>query len=335
MKMTKMTLMAAAAFGLAAGAQATEVFDFVGRLENGTQHGERRSASAKPARKSPPAQQTTRPEYTKYKLRTGEVVNMSEAQKNNANHHWRAATPQEVAKWAADITVMIIVEENDGTFSSGTGFFINPTMVLTNWHVIRNIKHIRVIDHNNVKYNDATFYCGSAPLDVALLKIPSANSKSCEFIADSDWEQIGEKVYVYGNPQGVEGTFSEGMLSSVRYNGAIFQISAPLDYGSSGSPVFNEYGRVIGIISKKMESSAQINFAISSNAIFEALGLTCGDHPQGFNLGITTGVELRNQDNIATDTAAERRNTATSQTETPATSSIDAPVPTYHILPQS
>src|SRR5262249_42264182 len=130
--MNKIILTAAAAIMLASGAQATEVFNFVGRLENGNQHSERPSASAKPARKAPPSQ-PARSGHTTYKLRTGEVVKMSESQYYIANHLWRASTPQEVARNAARITVMIIVQKNDGTFSSGTGFFLNHNQVLTNY----------------------------------------------------------------------------------------------------------------------------------------------------------------------------------------------------------
>src|SRR4029077_11299839 len=127
-------------------------------------------------------------------------------------------------KEAARITVMIIVEKNDGTMASGTGFFITADTVLTNYHVGRGIKHIAVIDYNNVRYDDAKLWSWNQSLDVATFKIPSANSKYTAYpVTDSDWEEIGEKVYVYGNPQGIDGTFSEGMLSSTRSNGAIFQ----------------------------------------------------------------------------------------------------------------
>ena len=71
-------------------------------------------------------------------------------------------------------------------------------------------------------------------------------------MTDSNWERPGEKVYVFyvfGDPEGMEWSFTDGLLSAERANGAIFQVSAPLGHGSSGSPVFNEYGLVIGMIS--------------------------------------------------------------------------------------
>lgn len=266
-------------------------------------------ASAAPRQQSPLANlanrspaQPARSGCTTYKLRTGEVVQMSKSQYNIANRVWRTATPQEIATYAAQITVTIIVEKNDGGKMLGTGFFNTPNQVLTNWHVVRGAKSITVIDSKHVKY-DATVRFPNQSMDVTSLNVPGANSKFAWFATDSDWEQVGEKVYIYGNPQGFEGTFSQGMLSSLRANGAILQIAAPLDHGNSGSPVFNEYGLVIGIVCRKVEdSSAELNFAISTNAMFEAVQMINSEHPKGFNLGITVGLELRNQEEIAADT---------------------------------
>jgi hypothetical protein len=199
--------------------------------------------------------------------------------------------------------------QKSGKSMLGTGFFVSNHLVETNWHVARDASSISVIDSNHVRYDDGELQSYNPSMDLALLNISSANSKDYAALAtDSDWEQVGEKVYIYGNPEGLEGTFSEGMLSACRANGVIFQISAPLDHGSSGSPVFNEYGLVIGIISRKIDSSAQLNFAISSNAIFEVERGTNADHPNGFfNLSITTGLELRSKDEIAVDTAFDQK----------------------------
>jgi S1-C subfamily serine protease len=287
-------LTAVAAFTLATGAQAEA----------------KSIPKAQPVRPVPTPPQA----ISTYKLRNGAVALMSESQKNIANGWWRPAIPQNIAREAARITVTIVVKKNDGSSMLGTGFVCDYTQVLkvlTNWHVVRDAKSITVIDSNQVRYDDGTISNHNPSLDLAMINIPSANNgnlkSNIRVVTDSDWEQIGEKVYVYGNPQGVEGTFSEGMISASRANGAIFQISAPLDHGSSGSPVFNEYGLLIGIVSSKIDSSAQLNFAISSNAIMEALSTTNDDHPKGFNLGIITGLDLRGKDDIAVDTAFDQK----------------------------
>jgi len=277
--MMKIT-MAAATLVLAAGAQA-------------------KSTVVRKAQPAPTAQPTP---FTTYKLRTGEVVNMSDSQKNIINGVWHTPSPQRIAAVAARITVTILVEKNDGTSMLGTGFYTDKNHVLTNWHVVRNAKKITVIDSDRVRYEGATIVNGNPSMDVGVISVPGADSKYVSWLdTDSDWEQVGEKVYVYGNPEGLEGTFSDGMLSSIRADGAIFQISVPIDHGNSGSPVFNQYGLVIGIVSMGLDSKAQLNFAISTNAIMEALRGTNADHPKGFNLGITKGLELRNREELAMD----------------------------------
>ena len=80
-------------------------------------------------------------------------------------------------------------------------------------------------------------------------------------------------MIVMGNPRGLLGTVVEGLISAIRMNGALFQISAPISEGSSGSPVFNEDGYVIGIATMMMTKGQNLNFAIASNIIYDAMYL--------------------------------------------------------------
>ena len=160
-------------------------------------------------------------------------------------------------------------------------------------------------DSSGGQYN-ATLWSANPAADLAILNVADARSNHwASFATDSDWVEVGEKVYIYGNPLGIEGTFTDGMLSAVRNNGAMLQISAPLDRGSSGSPVFDAYGKVIGIDDLVMaEGAAELNLAISSNVIIEAQKLKNADHPNGFNIGVTTDLELRSPEQIDADNAA-------------------------------
>ena len=71
---------------------------------------------------------------------------------------------------------------------------------------------------------------------------------------------------LFGNPQGLEGTFSQGIVSSIRVLGAdkILQITAPISPGSSGGPVLNEKGQVIGVSVATFRGGQNLNFAIPS-----------------------------------------------------------------------
>lgn len=81
---------------------------------------------------------------------------------------------------------------------------------------------------------------------------------------------VGDTVYVAGNPEGLEGTFSQGIISAVR--GRYIQITAPISHGSSGGPVLNQKGEVIGIAASSFNEGQNLNFAIGVSDLQLLLG---------------------------------------------------------------
>src|SRR5262249_21669550 len=81
--------------------------------------------------------------------------------------------------------------------------------------------------------------------------------------------QIGEQIYVAGNPEGLEGTFSQGIISAIRElpAGRILQITAPISPGSSGGPVLNQQGQVIGVAFATLRDGQNLNFALPSSHV--------------------------------------------------------------------
>jgi serine protease Do len=77
----------------------------------------------------------------------------------------------------------------------------------------------------------------------------------------------GEKVLVIGNPEGLRGTVSDGIISAFRENRSLIQITAPISPGSSGSPVLDETGQVIGMATLVEKEGQNLNFAISAEVI--------------------------------------------------------------------
>ena len=90
-------------------------------------------------------------------------------------------------------------------------------------------------------------------------------------LGDSHTVRIGDIVYVIGNPQGWKGTFSEGVISAIRPDGIswvndeVFQMTALTSAGSSGGPVLNTVGEVIGVHAGTDGSGADLNFIIPVN----------------------------------------------------------------------
>lgn len=89
-------------------------------------------------------------------------------------------------------------------------------------------------------------------------------------LAKDNFAQIGDEVYVVGNPEGLVGTFSQGIISAFRGTDYI-QITAPISPGSSGDPVINRYGEVIGIATAFIKEGQNLNFAIPVAKLFPLL----------------------------------------------------------------
>ncbi len=159
--------------------------------------------------------------------------------------------------------------------SLGSGFIIKKEgIVVTNNHVIANADDI-IVKVNNKEYEAKVL--GSDPYaDVAVLKIKSSETfKTVEF-GNSDKARVGDWVVAIGNPFGLGGTVTSGIISArnrdvglTRYDDFI-QTDASINQGNSGGPLFNLDGKVIGIntaiIAPGQTGSIGIGFAIPSNA---------------------------------------------------------------------
>jgi len=102
--------------------------------------------------------------------------------------------------------------------------------------------------------------------DLAVLTVEGGGASTLT-LGNSDTVKVGEPIVVVGNPEGLEQTVSNGLISGIREFGGkkLFQITAPISEGSSGSPVFNERGEVIGVVVASLESGQNLNFAIPIN----------------------------------------------------------------------
>ena len=139
----------------------------------------------------------------------------------------------------------------------------------------------------DTKYTIEGFTATDTVNDLALLKVTADGIKPLP-VGKSRDIKIGETIYVAGNPKGLEGTFSDGLISSRRNRGTKerFQMTAPISPGSSGGPVLNRKGEVIGVsVSAHRDMDAQnLNFAIPSRYLRKLLATSQRAKPlvQGF-----------------------------------------------------
>jgi serine protease Do len=164
-------------------------------------------------------------------------------------------------------------EPHDAT-SLGSGFIIDPAgYIVTNYHVIENADEITVILHNNTDLRAKLV--GSDPkTDIALLKVNTEEKLVPVSWGDSDAARVGDWVLAIGNPFGLGGTVTAGILSARQRDidagpyDDFLQTDAPINRGNSGGPMFNMDGQVIGIntaIYSPSGGSIGIGFAIPSS----------------------------------------------------------------------
>src|SRR5580658_3066960 len=157
----------------------------------------------------------------------------------------------------------------------GSGFVIDKDgHILTNYHVIADARQVEVTLHDRKKFK-ATIVGTDKSHDLAIVQIKAPNLQPMT-LGDSTNLQVGQKVYAIGNPFGLNGTLTRGIVSSIRQvqepDGLVIdeaiQTDAAINPGNSGGPLLNWHGEVIGIntmIASNVGQSAGIGFAIPIN----------------------------------------------------------------------
>jgi tetratricopeptide (TPR) repeat protein len=154
--------------------------------------------------------------------------------------------------------------------SRGSGFFIEADRVVTNRHVIEGAHRAEVHSSAGATFPVKGVLAVDAEGDIALLKVDAPAGTIRPLPLDRTSPQEGESVVVIGNPFGLEGSVTNGIVSAVRdipTFGRIIQITAPISPGSSGSPVVNMQGQVIGVATLQVTGGQSVNFAIPSERI--------------------------------------------------------------------
>jgi S1-C subfamily serine protease len=212
------------------------------------------------------------------------TVEITEASSNNDNS-LDAEEQNNIEVYRKNIASVVNIKSRAVTFDffyglvpeegQGSGFIIDKAgHVLTNYHVIAEARQVEVVLHNRKSYK-ATIVGTDRSHDLAVLQIKAPDLQPMT-LGDSTHLQVGQKVYAIGNPFGLAGTLTRGIVSSIRsvqepdgtaIDEAI-QTDAAINPGNSGGPLLNLHGEVIGIntlIASNSGQSAGIGFAIPIN----------------------------------------------------------------------
>lgn len=194
--------------------------------------------------------------------------------------HWVTVSYDMVKKYPTSSmyanAVKEIVEESQPTDWSGTGFALKNNYIVTNYHVIEDAKTINIQGVNGefkTKYN-ASVVASDKFNDLAILKVEgvSTSTSVIPYSIKTSTSEVGEDIFVLGFPltstMGEEIKLTTGVVSSkTGFQGdvSLYQISAPIQPGNSGGPLFDSNGNVIGIVSAKHKGAENVGYAIKAS----------------------------------------------------------------------
>ena len=176
-----------------------------------------------------------------------------------------------VKKVKPSVVLVSTFDKDNKPIGQGSGFFIdNKGRLITNHHVIEGSYSATIKTSTGKEYPVQGIVAKDTEADIVKLvvNLPDANITFLNLSVNVPSE--GEDIFVIGNPLGLESTVSSGIVSAVRdipAFGKILQITAPVSPGSSGSPVINSKGEVIGIATLIVTKGQNLNFAIPSDKI--------------------------------------------------------------------
>ena len=182
-----------------------------------------------------------------------------------------ALTTQEIAQTALGSTVLVTITDTAGRSYFGSGFVIGDGQIATNYHVIEGVASgtVKLVGELTRHPIESVLAIDTAK-DLAIIQAGGVTALALP-LGDSDLVQVGQSIYVAGNPQGLTGTFSTGIVSAIRpegnslVSGKVIQITAPISPGSSGGPVLNNVGEVVGISVGQVVNGQNLNFAVPVN----------------------------------------------------------------------
>src|SRR5215472_17589698 len=259
-----------------------------------------------------PAPWVTRPAHVELTEAAGSQVLDAEEQENISVYKKALPAVVNITSTAVAYDFFYGPVPQQGT---GSGFVIDSEgHILTNYHVIENARQVEVTTSDKKKYKAQIV--GTDPAhDLAVIQIPAKDVPRAE-IGDSKNLVVGQKVFAIGNPFGLSGTMTRGIISSIRsvrgprgFIDEAIQTDAAINPGNSGGPLLNSRGQVIGINSMiftgGVEQSAGIGFAIPINTAKSVLDdLVRIGHARYPTLGVRTipiGPDLSEQMGLSAD----------------------------------
>ena len=188
--------------------------------------------------------------------------------------------PRLVKRIQPAVVTVIAYDAQGRALFQGTGFFVTPEgHFLTNYHVLAEAARAEVKTAAGRRYPVKGVVAADRNWDLVVAVVEPPRGGVCSLKISGAFPEVGERVAVVGSPLGLEQTLSDGVVSAVRRvsggklqqiaasvslgpNGKLLQISAAVYPGSSGSPVINMKGEVVGVATLQVVKGQNLNFAV-------------------------------------------------------------------------
>jgi tetratricopeptide (TPR) repeat protein len=171
------------------------------------------------------------------------------------------------------VITVVAYDVNGNVASLGTGFFINKQgLLVTNYHVLFGKFNAEIKTLSGETYRITKIVAQNQATDLLKVGVDIPAERVRWLEVSNEPPSIAQHVMVVGSPMGLEQSVSDGIVSSVREIpgiGTFYQISAPISPGSSGSPVVDMKGKVVGVATFQFLQGQNLNFAIASQSILE------------------------------------------------------------------
>jgi tetratricopeptide (TPR) repeat protein len=178
------------------------------------------------------------------------------------------------------VATVVAYDVDSNVANIGTGFFVNNKgHLITNYHVLVGKFGAEIKTPDGSTYAIKTVIAENQATDLIKVSVDIPPEKVHWIEVSGEMPPVAQRVMVVGSPMGLEQSVSDGIVSSVREIpgvGTFFQMSAPISPGSSGSPVVNMEGKVVGVATFQFLQGQNLNFAISGKSILDLQTNTSG-----------------------------------------------------------
>jgi len=173
-----------------------------------------------------------------------------------------------VGKCSPSIFKVITYDASGNEYAVGTGFFVSSSgTALSNYHVFQGASKAKIKTSDGKTYLVDNVIGWSKESDMIKFTVKNELQEVFPYLRmNAVSPKQGEKIFIIGNPLGLEKSVADGIVSSVRQDdkmGETIQITAPISHGNSGSPLMDMNGDALGIVTYYLENGQNLNFAVS------------------------------------------------------------------------